>query len=39
VLVNHGGATGQELRELAEEIIRSVRDIFGIELHPEVNIL
>jgi UDP-N-acetylmuramate dehydrogenase len=39
VLVNHGGATGQELRELAEEIIRSVRDLFGIELHPEVNIL
>lgn len=39
VLVNHGGATGQELRELAEEIIRSVRDIFGIDLHPEVNIL
>jgi UDP-N-acetylmuramate dehydrogenase len=39
VLVNHGGATGQELRELAEEIIRSVRDHFGIELHPEVNIL
>ncbi|MGI4866244.1 MAG: UDP-N-acetylmuramate dehydrogenase [Janthinobacterium lividum] len=39
VLVNHGGATGQELRELAEEIIRSVRTLFGIELHPEVNIL
>lgn len=39
VLVNHGGATGQELRELAEEIIRAVRAQFGIELHPEVNIL
>lgn len=39
VLVNHGGATGQELRELAEEIIRAVRDQFGVELHPEVNIL
>jgi UDP-N-acetylmuramate dehydrogenase len=39
VLVNHGGATGQELHELAEEIIRAVRDLFGIELHPEVNIL
>jgi UDP-N-acetylmuramate dehydrogenase len=39
VLVNHGGATGQELRELAEEIIRSVRDRFGIELHAEVNII
>lgn len=39
VLVNHGGATGHELRELAEEIIRAVRTQFGIELHPEVNIL
>ncbi|GAB3634779.1 UDP-N-acetylmuramate dehydrogenase [Hymenobacter arcticus] len=39
VLVNHGGATGQELRALAEEIIRAVGTQFGIELHPEVNIL
>jgi UDP-N-acetylmuramate dehydrogenase len=39
VLVNHGGATGTEVRALAEEIIASVRQQFGIELHPEVNIL
>jgi len=39
VLVNHGGATGQELRTLAEEVIRAVGTQFGIELHPEVNIL
>ena len=39
VLVNHGGATGGEVRQLAEEIISSVRQQFGIELHPEVNIL
>ena len=39
VLVHHGGATGQDLRQLAEEIIASVRQQFGIELHPEVNIL
>ena len=39
VLVNHGGATGSEVRQLAEEIIASVRQQFGIELHPEVNIL
>nr|WP_317040466.1 hypothetical protein [Hymenobacter coccineus] len=39
VLVNHGEATGHELRLLAEEIIQSVRAQFGIELHPEVNIL
>jgi UDP-N-acetylmuramate dehydrogenase len=39
VLVNHGGATGAEVRALAEEIIASVREKFGIELHPEVNIM
>ena len=39
VLVNHGGATGAELRALAEEIIASIRQKFAIELHPEVNIL
>ncbi|MCC3160067.1 UDP-N-acetylmuramate dehydrogenase [Hymenobacter sp. 15J16-1T3B] len=39
VLVNHGGATGHEVRALAEEIIASVREKFGIELHPEVNII
>ena len=39
VLVNHGGATGGEVRQLAEEIISSVRQQFGIDLHPEVNIL
>jgi len=39
VLVHHGGATGQDLRQLAEEIIASVRQQFGIDLHPEVNIL
>ena len=38
VLVNHGGATGPELRALAEEIIGAVRQLFGVELHPEVNI-
>ena len=39
VLVHHGGATGTELRQLAEEIIASVRQQFAIELYPEVNIL
>ena len=39
VLVNHGGATGAELRALADDIIRAVREQFGVELHPEVNIL
>ena len=39
VLVHHGGASGNDLRQLAEEIIASVRQQFGVELHPEVNIL
>ncbi|WP_426491732.1 UDP-N-acetylmuramate dehydrogenase [Hymenobacter sp. 102] len=39
VLVNHGGAQGHDIRELAYDIIASVREKFGIELHPEVNIL
>ncbi len=39
VLVNHGGAQGQDIRDLAYEIIASVREKFGVELHPEVNIL
>ena len=39
VLVNHGGATGSELHALANEIIQAVRERFGVELHPEVNIL
>ncbi|TYZ14589.1 UDP-N-acetylmuramate dehydrogenase [Hymenobacter lutimineralis] len=39
VLVNHGGAQGEDIRNLAFEIIASVREKFGVELHPEVNIL
>ncbi|MBC8085382.1 MAG: UDP-N-acetylmuramate dehydrogenase, partial [Hymenobacter sp.] len=39
VLVNHGGAQGQDIRDLAYEIIASVRAKFGVELHPEVNII
>ncbi len=39
VLVNHGGATGQELWGLAQEIIHSVYDKFGLKLVPEVNLI
>ena len=39
VLVNHGGAQGTDIQALAQEIIVSVREKFGVELHPEVNIM
>lgn len=37
VLVNLGGATGRDITNLADEIIKSVKDKFGVEIRPEVN--
>lgn len=39
VLVNYGGGTGLEVKSLAEGIIKSVQEKFGIRLTPEVNII
>ncbi len=39
VLVNHGSATGEEILNLAAAIQREVREIFGIQITPEVNII
>lgn len=39
VLVNLGGASGAEVVALADAVRNSVRERFGVELHPEVNIL
>jgi len=39
VLVNRGGATGQEIVELCQAIQQDVQQKFGVEIHPEVNIV
>jgi len=39
VLVNHGNATGEEVLNLAYEIINNVNKKFGILISPEVNII
>jgi len=39
VLVNHGNATGTELWQIAEDIMASVEDKFGIHLEPEPRVI
>lgn len=39
VLVNYGGATGEEIKNLAYQIIDSVYQKFGLKLTPEVNLI
>jgi UDP-N-acetylmuramate dehydrogenase len=39
VLVNYGGAHGNEIKALAEQVQQSVLEKFGIALHPEVNFI
>lgn len=39
VLVNRGGATGQEIVDLCNAIRANVKEKFGIDIHPEVNIV
>lgn len=39
VIVNHGGATGAEILDLATAIQRSVAERFGVRLEPEPRII
>jgi UDP-N-acetylmuramate dehydrogenase len=39
VLVNHGGASGLEIKALADEVIDAVFKKFGLTLTPEVNLI
>jgi UDP-N-acetylmuramate dehydrogenase len=39
VLVNYGNATGAEIIELAEKIMHTVHEAYGIRITPEVNII
>jgi UDP-N-acetylmuramate dehydrogenase len=39
VLVNYGNATGNEILTLANDILKSVFEKFGVELETEVNII
>ncbi len=39
VIVNYGGATGEEIKAHAYHVIDSVKEKFNIKLRPEVNII
>ncbi|MGV3630566.1 MAG: UDP-N-acetylmuramate dehydrogenase [Bacteroidota bacterium] len=39
VLVNYGGATGQQIRDLSSMILEDIKNKFGVELEREVNII
>ncbi len=39
ILVNHGGADGEEIKSLATDIMQSVFEKFGLKLSMEVNLV
>ncbi len=39
VLVNLGGATGEDILRLSDAVCAAVKEKFGITIHPEVNVI
>ena len=39
VLVNYGGANGSDIFQLSEDILSSIKNMYGIELEREVNVI
>lgn len=39
VLVNYGGAKGEDIYQLSEAIMANIKEIYGIELEREVNVV
>lgn len=39
VLVNYGGAEGKDIYQLSEDIMKSVQEMYGIQLEREVNVI
>ena len=39
VLVNRGGASGQDILRLSDAVCAAVWEKFGISIHPEVNVI
>lgn len=39
VLVNYGGAKGKDIYQLSEDIMTNIKEIYGIQLEREVNVI